>query len=111
MNFIPHSRRPVEPAYTDALAETRAALASTYERLINCSSRRLPGRAVGSLCELQRATDHLQLATTAPNGRAYHDLLEALLQCAALHRQHAAEDEEEYNSREPGDHKARRPQR
>ncbi|TMK66940.1 MAG: hypothetical protein E6G60_01890 [Actinobacteria bacterium] len=78
MNFIPHSRRPVEPAYTDALAETRAALASTYERLINCSSRRLPGRAVGSLCELQRATDHLQLATAAPNGRAHHDLLEAL---------------------------------
>ena len=78
MNLIPHWRRPVEPAYTDALAETRAALTSTCDRLVDCSTSRLPGRAVGSLCELQRATDHLQLATAAPNGRAHHDLLEAL---------------------------------
>ena len=78
MNFVPHWRRPAEPAYSDALAETRAALASTCDRLVNCSSSRLPGRAVGSLCELQRATDHLQLAKTAPNGRAHHELLEAL---------------------------------
>ena len=78
MNFVPHRRRPAEPAYSDALAETRVVLASTCHRLVNCSSSRLPGRAVGSLCELQRAADHLQLATKAPNGRAHHELLEAL---------------------------------
>jgi hypothetical protein len=77
MSFFPHSRRSVEPAYTNALAETRAALSATCERLANCSSGRLPGRAVGSLCELQRATDHLALASPR-NDRVHHQLIDAL---------------------------------
>lgn len=77
MSFFPHRRAP-EPAYEDALAETRAVLSATCERLVNCSSGRLPGRAVGSLCELQRATDHLEHVPRTPNDRAHGQLLAAL---------------------------------
>ncbi|TMK68863.1 MAG: hypothetical protein E6G50_14110 [Actinobacteria bacterium] len=78
MSFFPHPRRAAEPAYTNALAETRAALSSTCSRLVNCTSGRLPGRAIGSLCDLQRATDHLAVVTSTPNERAHHQLLAAL---------------------------------
>jgi hypothetical protein len=78
MSFIPHLRRTAEPAYTEALVEARTALSSTCDRLANCSSNRLPGRAVGSLCELQRATDHLELVRRPRNGRAHAQLIEAL---------------------------------
>ena len=77
MSFFPH-RREAEPAYAHALAETRAVLSATCERLVNCSSGRLPGRAVGSLCELQRATDHLEHVRQAPNDRAHGQLVAAL---------------------------------
>jgi hypothetical protein len=77
MSFFPQRRMP-EPAYADALAETRAVLLATCERLVNCSSGRLPGRAVGSLCELQRATDHLELAASPPNDRVHGQLVAAL---------------------------------
>ena len=76
MSLFP--RRIPEPAYADALAETRAVLAATCDRLAGCSSGRLPGRAVGSLCELQRATDHLQHVERAPNERAHAQLVAAL---------------------------------
>jgi len=78
MNLIPQLRRTTEPEYAQALVVTRIALSSTCERLANCSTSRLPGRAVGSLCELQRATDHLRLAHSRHNGRAYAQLIEAL---------------------------------
>ena len=78
MSFFPQLRRPVEPAYTEALDEARAALSAMWHKLANCNSSRLPGRAVGSLCELQRATDHLVDASSPPNGRAHHELLDAL---------------------------------
>jgi len=58
--------------------ETRAALSATCERLVNCSSGRLPGRAVGSLCELQRATDHLAHTPVPHHERAHHQLIDAL---------------------------------
>jgi hypothetical protein len=77
MSFFPHRREP-EPGYADALAETRAVLSATCERLAGCGGGRLPGRAVGSLCELQRATDHLALAASPRNDRAHHQLLDAL---------------------------------
>lgn len=78
MSFFPHPRRNVEPAYTNALDETRAVLSSTCERLVNCNSGRLPGRAIGSLCDLQRATDHLENASRPPDGRAHVQLVRAL---------------------------------
>lgn len=77
MSFFPH-RRTLEPAYVDALAETRAALSATCSRLVNCSNGRLPGRAVGSLCELQRATDQLQLASPITKDRLLGQLVAAL---------------------------------
>ena len=69
MSFFPSLRRPLEPAYTHALDETRAVLSATCDRLANCSSSRLPGRAVGSLCELQRATDQLAVTASPSNER------------------------------------------
>jgi hypothetical protein len=78
MSFFPHVRRAVEPAYAHALHETRAVLSATCARLANCSSSRLPGRAVGSLCELQRATDQLAETSAPRNERAHHQLLKAL---------------------------------
>jgi hypothetical protein len=78
MSFFPHTRRTAEPAYTNALAETRAALSSTCSRLVNCTSGRLPGRAIGSLCDLQRATDRLEQTSRAPDGRAHVQLVQAL---------------------------------
>jgi hypothetical protein len=78
MSFFPHARRTTEPAYTNALAETRAVLSATCERLVNCNSGRLPGRAIGSLCDLQRATDHLENASRPHDGRAHVQLVRAL---------------------------------
>ena len=78
MSFFPSLRRPLEPAYTHALDETRAVLSATCDRLANCSSSRLPGRAVGSLCELQRATDQLAVTASPSNERAHQQLLQAL---------------------------------
>jgi hypothetical protein len=78
MSSLPHTRRDAEPGYTSALAETRAALSSTCERLVNCTSGRLPGRAIGSLCDLRRATDHLEQTSRPPDGRAHVQLVQAL---------------------------------
>jgi len=78
MSFFAHARRDVEPAYANALAETRAALSSTRARLVNCNSGRLPGRAIGSLCDLRRATDHLEHVARPPDGRAHVQLVQAL---------------------------------
>jgi hypothetical protein len=78
MNFLPHPRRDVEPEYTTALAQTRAALSSTCQRLVNCTSVRLPGRAIGSLCDLRRATDRLEQTSRPPDGRAHFQLVQAL---------------------------------
>ena len=78
MNFLPHPRRDLEPGYSSALAETRAALSSTCERLGNCTVGRLPGRAIGSLCDLRRATDHLEQASRPSDGRAHFQLVQAL---------------------------------
>jgi hypothetical protein len=78
--LIPHLRRPLEagPAYADALAEARNAVTSTCDRLLNCNSSRLPGRAVGSLCDLQRAADQLRLLAGPRSGRAHTQLIDAL---------------------------------
>jgi hypothetical protein len=78
MSFIPQLRRPVEPEYAQALVVTRIALSSACDRLANCRSSRLPGRAVGSLCDLQRATDHLRRAQGPGTRRAHAQLIEAL---------------------------------
>jgi hypothetical protein len=78
MNLIPQLRRANEPEYAQALVVTRSALSSTCDRLANCTSSRLPGRAVGSLCDLQRASDHLRRVRGPGTGRAHARLIEAL---------------------------------
>lgn len=80
MSFFPHLRRSVAPEYAVALAEVRTVLSRMSTRMANCSRDRLPGQAVASLCELQRATDHVEFATHPPNGRTHTQLVCALLE-------------------------------
>jgi hypothetical protein len=71
---------PAAANYSELLAEVRTALSSTRRRLADCSEDALPGRAVGSLGELQRATDHLRLAQRPANAQAHEALIRALLE-------------------------------
>jgi len=81
--FVRHVLRAPEAVgptipYSQLLAETQSAISATRNRLASCSRDDLPGRAIGSLGVLQRATDHLGLAQAPANAKEHEALIRAL---------------------------------
>ena len=81
--FVRHVLRTPEAAgpavpYAELLAEAQSAISATRNRLASCGTDDLPGRAIGSLGVLQRATDNLRLVQPPANAKAHAALIGAL---------------------------------
>jgi hypothetical protein len=81
--FVRHVLRTPEAAgpavpYSQLLAEAQSAVSATRNRLASCGTDDLPGRAIGSLGVLQRATDNLRLVQPPGNSKAHAALIGAL---------------------------------
>jgi hypothetical protein len=64
--------------YDRAVMDAESAISNMCRRLASCTADRLPGRALGSLAELQRVTDQLRIDSSRRKTRAHWQLIDAL---------------------------------
>jgi hypothetical protein len=82
-HLFPGLRPTTSAEYAGAVVDAQSAISNTCHRLMSCGGDRLPGRALGSLAELQRVTDQLRVETSRRTSRAHRQLIDALDELSA----------------------------